>query len=908
MSSVDFLFDLIARFSIFAFLLLGAGSIGLRFFQQPLERIRSIQISLPCVFLAAILSQASWKPSIDLPVLPASESSQLAEHSDSHLGEMREPNAVQGIDVRAEPSSGGLTLHQFEEPGSASEAAAINVLTPAVRPWGWLRLAKLAIVVGFLGLSVLQIAYLALGHAAARRLIAKSKPLSESVDMRVRQMFATLSDRTDIRFATSTEIQVPMVNGVVKPTVLLPANLADEDADLLLLRHILAHEWKHIDRKDLVTWQLVTLCQVFLWPQPFYWVLRRELRVSQDQIADEFAAQQTGQQAAYAETLVRFARSRPVVMLGALTMAGTKSNLFRRVEMLLNDNFHVSAFARWRVILGFATAMTVAGVMLASLQLTQAVASGNQPENENKAAESDTNDNKQVEAPESVRHLGFVFDAKTDKPIEGATVIVTRMNSSDWRELEVTESTTDADGKYTFTIPSDQLKQRLLYIMFDLRHPGHAPRHCGSYSYGMIKKNLELGSEPWFTKLKMVPGSKVSGRLVDEGGKPVAGAQLRGRSSDPSAGNRVGSSWIEAVSDEDGRFEIQVTRDGTAGLSIVPLDHCMKHIDIGSNRGDLGDIALSPGLSIRGRVVDATGKPLEGLWANLTRADPERRASYEMKRSSKSDDHGEFRTRPLSPGEYSVEIETKATGAIEKAKYANFHKDPPPAMFVKQVIEVDEGIDKPFVIQAVPHVLISGQCYDSAGEKRAFHSPYLTGRLNDQPVWIREGRSPSKGAFEMMVPHGIKNVRLNFTTNEHSALTVQFDDKPGVPQRNFRFETIEEDIKGIKIVRYVAPILQAKVVDESGDEVQGATVRVTYTVDRTAAGAMYGMTSHFEQQSSGLYQSSSLAPGFEFDVFAAKDGLESDRTKLTMKEGENKVITLMLKAKPPAESGGNPLE
>ncbi len=93
-------------------------------------------------------------------------------------------------------------------------------------------------------------------------------------------------------------------------------------------------------------------------------------------------------------------------------------------------------------------------------------------------------------------------------------MIVTRMNSSDWRELEVTESTTDADGRYTFTIPPDQLKQRLLYIMFDLRHSEYAPSHCGSYSYGMIKKNIKLGSDPWFTKLKMVPGSKISGRLV----------------------------------------------------------------------------------------------------------------------------------------------------------------------------------------------------------------------------------------------------------------------------------------------------------------------------------------------------------------------------------------------------------
>ncbi len=143
-------------------------------------------------------------------------------------------------------------------------------------------------------------------------------------------------------------------------------------------------------------------------------------------------------------------------------MAGMGSNLSRRVEMLLNDNFHVSASTRRHVVLGFATAMTIAGIMLASLQLTHAVAGGNEPDSENRAAKSETNDSKHVDTDESARHSGVVVDAKTRKPIEGATVIVTRMNSSDWRELEVTESTTDADGKYTFTIPPDQLKQRLL--------------------------------------------------------------------------------------------------------------------------------------------------------------------------------------------------------------------------------------------------------------------------------------------------------------------------------------------------------------------------------------------------------------------------------------------------------------
>ena len=40
-----------------------------------------------------------------------------------------------------------------------------------------------------------------------------------------------------------------------------------------------------------------------------------------------------------------------------------------------------------------------------------------------------------------------MIDADTGKPIAGVTVTVTRMVSSDWRELAVTQSLTDEQGK-----------------------------------------------------------------------------------------------------------------------------------------------------------------------------------------------------------------------------------------------------------------------------------------------------------------------------------------------------------------------------------------------------------------------------------------------------------------------------
>lgn len=95
----------------------------------------------------------------------------------------------------------------------------------------------------------------------------------------------------------------------------------------------------------------------------------------------------------------------------------------------------------------------------------------------------------------------------------------------------------------------------------------------------------------------------------------------------------------------------------------------------------------------------------------------------------------------------------KATGAIEKEKYANFHDDPTPAMFIPQVIDVTEqSIGKPFIIKAVPHVQISGQSFKPTGEPCTNHSPYVTGTINGQFISIHAGRSDKVGAFKLMVP------------------------------------------------------------------------------------------------------------------------------------------------------------
>ena len=227
-----------------------------------------------------------------------------------------------------------------------------------------------SLTIAFLAFSFLNLVYLLVGFLATRRLLRTSKPLSDVVGRRVEKIVSGMPTKRLARCVSSSSIDVPMVVGVWRPTVLLPESLVEHDADQLELKHSLAHEWSHIEMHDLVTWQLTSLCQTFLWIQPFYWMLRRELRVAQDQLADQFATERTREHATYATTLVELSRLRQRDLPGALTMAGGKSNLYRRIEMLTDNEFQMVRASRKSLVLSFAILLTAASGILTSLQLT----------------------------------------------------------------------------------------------------------------------------------------------------------------------------------------------------------------------------------------------------------------------------------------------------------------------------------------------------------------------------------------------------------------------------------------------------------------------------------------------------------------------------------------------------------
>ncbi len=142
------------------------------------------------------------------------------------------------------------------------------------------------------------------------------------------------NSRPAVRLLLSQEIEVPITWGIWRPVILLPATTTHNPTQL---RYVLAHEGTHLLRGDNATWGLASLLQCVLYYEPLFWLLRRRLLVSMDQLADAAAAGQGESAPDYAAFLVELARRRLVGETPlALSIGGRGAMLRQRVELLLS--------------------------------------------------------------------------------------------------------------------------------------------------------------------------------------------------------------------------------------------------------------------------------------------------------------------------------------------------------------------------------------------------------------------------------------------------------------------------------------------------------------------------------------------------------------------------------------------
>ncbi len=553
-TSMEFLLR-VALFEFVAFLILGAVLLCRRFSDQPLERIRLTQIVFAAVFAALFLTATSVVPawvfvSLSTPEISATATIEREplKTGDEKLREIEELDAVAGkpFPVRiqqlplrdvalAEPTEVEIprqdisTGNIIPEARFAAKTQAVRRAETKISSWFSFEVAALIL------LCLPGVLLLLLNLAAKlklRRILRRSKPAPDFVQKLFETIKKTSKRRVELRI--SGDVDAPQVFGLRRPVLLLPSILCEEpNGDDRALRACLAHEWSHLRRGDLPTWFIVRLFQYPLWMQPFYWMLCAKLLADQDFLADDEGARSVSDRTDYAEVLLELARKRFSSLHGnVLGMAGRKSQLMRRIEMIFDDERNLLQKTRKRKLLLPVVLVAVLTLLGGSIRFgskTVAQESSPQPVAEKKSEPETPPETPPKEKvadtalqPLEITKTDGKFEVKgilygTDgKPVEGASVLLYTEKNSGPSEIvdQAAPIRTAADGSFNV---SGKKMFCILAVSKDKRD---------LFLHKIPQEPEKATSEQRSPIAQLKRGEKLSGKVVDKDGKPIEGATV----------------------------------------------------------------------------------------------------------------------------------------------------------------------------------------------------------------------------------------------------------------------------------------------------------------------------------------------------------------------------------------------
>lgn len=510
-------------------------------------------------------------------------------------------------------------------------------------------------------------------------------------------------------------------------------------------------------------------------------------------------------------------------------------------------------------------------------------------------------------ARKSITYIGRVLDRVSGKPIAGAAVTIERTVSSSGRLQpktfkRVTRATTNATGQYSFTLPPDEVARPNLYITVNAEHPNYAGKGRSGYSHAMIVKNRRLGASPFFSEIKLWPGKAVTAVVLAPDGSPVAGAAVTTFLKHEKADRLEFGSFGKTATDKNGRLRFVVPTPGAGVFCIYPQGYAVQALYVGKQRGDLGRIVVQKGARLKGRVLDARGKPLAGVYIGARKSSGNSEVDTFLQqnavanlivRHTHTGANGEFVLDDLPDGDYDFRVEPNRSRAVKISRH----------VFLRRSITLSTAAKPaPLVVRAIPHVELHATWVDSKGKPTRGYEFFVFGRL-DGRSWFGRSAQPDKktGKIVAVLPHGLQDASLHLITNEHSSLGWRL--KPGdALHRGSRVSlgNVDDDVSGMQIVHFTAPILLLKPVDENGKLVRDVTIQSEYKPENPPAKfAIRSRTGEvrFRQQKDGRWRSSQMQPDIAVTITVTKVGYEAKPQAVSLKEGQERELVFVLKKK-----------
>jgi len=205
---------------------------------------------------------------------------------------------------------------------------------PIALPWQTRLREALPWLVGFWAVGVLVFAMRSIaGWAAAQRLRRSGVcAASDPWNRRFRAICETLHLSTTIELLESCRVDVPVVIGFLRPTVLMPVGLlmglpTDQ------VESILIHELAHIRRRDYLVNLVQTAAECLLFYHPAVWWVSRVIRTERENCCDDLVVQIHGDARRYAAALATLETLR----CAEPALAATGGNLMNRIHRLIRQ-------------------------------------------------------------------------------------------------------------------------------------------------------------------------------------------------------------------------------------------------------------------------------------------------------------------------------------------------------------------------------------------------------------------------------------------------------------------------------------------------------------------------------------------------------------------------------------------